>query len=121
MRGVNHRKFLQLWHLVLSATNPGLTADRWQVADVQWSRVRHNYTGHAYSFSLEIHTLERQRAGRLAWRLLVVVETWWGSDREPLRAATWARAEAGDAHAIIDWVEEQRARHSAKGESSDRP
>lgn len=117
MKGVNDRKFLNQWRLVLAATNPGLNEDRWHVGDVQWSRARHNYTGSSHAFSIEVHTLEREGAGRPDWRLMVVTETWWNSDKEPLRATTWARVDRGDARAVIDWIEGQGARCLTQGKS----
>jgi len=117
MKGVNDRKFLNQWRLVLDSTNPGLDKDRWRVGDVQWSRARHNYTGPSHAFSIEVHTLERQQAGQLDWRLLVVTETWWDSKKEPLRTTRWARVDEGSARTAINWIEEQSVRSSAASKS----
>ncbi|MGB8276223.1 MAG: hypothetical protein WCF16_13240 [Alphaproteobacteria bacterium] len=107
MRGLNNRTFFNLWNLVLAATNPGLSRDRWTVGTVTWKRQRHSFRGPDFSFVMDVYTLDRNERGKRVWQLLMVVENWWDADREPVRSAVWARALSGSQQAIVNWFRQQ--------------
>lgn len=76
----------------------------WEVSGVEWRRERHAFTGGAYSFAVEVHTLSSLSRDKAAWSLMVVVEHWWASGRKALKTTTWVRRLSGSSAAIVAWV-----------------
>jgi hypothetical protein len=98
LANLNSGTFLNRWQIVHRTTIPSPDCGRWQVSGVDW-RQRHSFTGGGYSFAVEAHTLAFGRAEKPTWSLIVVVEHWWGSDKEVLRTTTWTRRwRAGQLH-----------------------
>jgi hypothetical protein len=111
MRGVNDRKFLNLWQMIHRATCPGLDHARWQVDEVEWCKERHSFTGSAYSFTHEVHLLRRDARGAASWRLAVVSEYWWDEHHDIVKSTTWARMLDGEAKSAIAWIAAQEKHH----------
>ena len=108
MKGVNDKSFLNLWQLVLDATNLALDVHAWRVGNVQWRRDRHSYRSSTHSFTLEVHTIEQHERERIVWRLFVVKEHWWGSDgKNAVKSNIWARVLVGRREAVLKWFREQ--------------
>lgn len=102
MRGLNDRKFLNLFQIVHRASCPDPTNSHWRVGEVDWRKDRHTFSGAGYAFSTEVHQL-RRAAGGSDWALMVVTEYWWDTRREVLRSTTWAKALEGSAPVIAAW------------------
>lgn len=108
MRGLNSRAFVSQWQALYAASNPGLLKDRWEVGGVAWTRERHAFWGGAYSFQFEIHRMEHWSGSNSSWVLLVVVERWWGPDRDKsIREAYWCRSVAGKTDRVLAWMRKQ--------------
>jgi hypothetical protein len=103
VKGARDSHVLRHWEALLVRTDPGPAADSWTVDGVAWSRQRHTYWGLAHSFRIEAHTLVRSDAR--PWRLLVVKETHWGSDRsQAARAMCWCQLESGRSEDLTTWM-----------------
>ena len=108
MRNVHDRNFMTVWHRLLNATNPGLTADSWSVDGVDWLRTRHSYWGHRYSFQVESHILTAAGDKREAWSLWVVIERWWGEKKkDAVKSVEWSRVMHGEPGQVLVWFREQ--------------
>jgi len=111
MANLNSRSFFWQWQNLYAASNPGYLKNHWQVDDVDWTKEGHSYWGEQYSVQFEIHRLEYRPAKAAEWTLLVVVERWWGPDREKtIRDTSWCRAVNGRADRIQAWVKKQTVR-----------
>jgi hypothetical protein len=108
MNRIGDRKFLQGWQMVKAATQPGPQATAWRVGDVEWRRSRHSITTPDHAAALEIHRLDRHRAGG-SWSVMIVVESWWDDRQRLVRSQVWASHLSGDRNAITGWIEEQAA------------
>ncbi len=108
MNRIGDRKFLQGWQMVKGATQPGPQATAWRVGDVEWRRSRHSITTPDHAAALDIHRLDRRRAGG-SWSVMIVVESWWDERQRLLRSQVWASHLSGDRNAITRWVDEQAA------------
>ncbi len=115
MANLNSRGFLDRWQIVQRATIPTADCEHWQVGEVDWHRHRHAFAGGGYSFAVEIHRLACSRPGKSSWSLMVVVEHWWGADKEALKMSSWARLLAGSSAAIFTWVRDHEAVRRAMG------
>ncbi|HUN46867.1 MAG TPA: hypothetical protein VMU85_10110 [Stellaceae bacterium] len=114
MRGLNDRKFLNLFQIVHRASFPDPSRGHRTIDDVEWRKDRHTFTGGGYSFSTEVHQLRRPGKDRAGWELMIVAEYWWDGRHEPLRSTTWAKALQGSASAIAAWFRDQdRSRPAA--------
>ena|SRR5579863_5778228 len=100
----NSGNFLNCWQIVHRATMPSADSEHWHVSGVDWHRQRHVYSGAGYSFTIEVHRLAFARAEKPPWSLMVVVEHWWQTDKEPLRTTTWARRLCGSSANIVSWM-----------------
>jgi hypothetical protein len=110
VKGMRDSRLLQRWRAIYDATNPGRTKDQWLVDGVEWTRARHSCFSGELSFQLEIHTLIRRGVGRASWCLLVVIEHWWGPDRNSeLRFGEWSRLVYGRADDALAWIKRQSA------------
>lgn len=110
MRGLNSASFFRFWQAIYAASNPGLTADHWRVDGVEWVKERHYYWGDQYSFQVEAHRLEYKESAKPGWLLLVVIERWWGPDKNrDLRQVQWCKVLSGSADRILAWVRRQNA------------
>ncbi len=118
MANLNSRGFLDRWQIVHLATLPSADCGHWQVDGVDWRRQRHAFAGGGYSFAVEIHHLTCVRAGRSSWSLMVVVEHWWGADKEVLKMSSWTRRLSGSSAAIFAWVKDHEAVRRAMGRPS---
>ena len=108
MKGLRDSRFLPRWHRVYAATNPGLTRDSWEVDGVAWRRQRHSHWSAEYSFQLEVHILDRQGGPRSGWTLLVIVEHWWGPDRDQAsRTVEWCRLLKGRTEEVQAWLKQR--------------
>jgi hypothetical protein len=122
MRGLNSRSFLSQWRTLCAHSNPSHLKDRWQVDGVEWTRERHSHWGEHYSLQLEVHRLDHRWGNRLDWRILVVVERWWGSDREKcIRETCWCRPIAGSAKQVLAWMKAQDPERASRTSVSDTP
>ena len=75
---------------------------------MEWIKERHYYWSDGYSFQLESHRLEQRGTAQAAWSLLVVIERWWGPDREKaFRQVQWCKLLAGSADRVLAWVKRQ--------------
>jgi hypothetical protein len=104
MANLNSRGFLDCWQIIRSATAPAPDSARWQAGGVEWRRQRHAFAGDGCSFAIEIHRLTSVRPGAASWSLMVVIEHWWGEDKEALRSASWARCLSGSSATIFAWA-----------------
>ncbi len=110
MRGLHSRSFFWRWQAVYAASNPGHLKDRWEVDGVAWTKERHAYWGHSYSVQLEVHRLERKSGAKVDWRMLVVIERWWGPDREKsIRVTSWCKLISGRPERVLAWLRKQDA------------
>ena len=108
MKGLNSSWFFARWQAIYAASNPGHLRDRWSADGVEWIKERHYYWGDAYSFQVESHRLEHRAAGKAAWSLLVVIERWWGPDKEKaFRQVQWCKLLSGSADRVLAWVKRQ--------------
>lgn len=108
MRGLNNRSFFWQWQTVYASSNPGHQKDRWKIDGVDWTKERHAYWGDQYSVSLEVHRLEYRRNDNVEWQLLVVIERWWGPDRQKgIRDTTWCKLISGRADRVRAWLRKQ--------------
>lgn len=111
MRNLNSRSFFWAWQTLYGASNPGHLKDHWQVDGVDWTKERHAYWGEHYSVQHEVHRLQYRHGSKVEWELLVVVERWWGPDREKaIRDTCWCRAINGRPDRILAWFRKQEAR-----------
>ncbi len=115
MANLNAASFLNRWHIVQRATMPTPESVCWEVAGVEWRRERHAFTGGAYSFAVEVHTLASLTRDKAAWSLMVVVEHWWASGRKALKTTTWVRRLSGSSATIFAWVRDHEAARRATG------
>jgi hypothetical protein len=105
---VHSRSFLFQWQLLYAASNPGQRKDKWHVDGVDWTRERLSFWGTDYSVTLEVHQLKHQRGGKIDWQLMVVIESWWGPDRQKaIRSSTWNKIMSGKADQILAWLKRQ--------------
>jgi hypothetical protein len=109
LANLNSGSFLNRWQIVHRATIPSPDCERWHVSGVDWHRQRHSFAGGGYSFAVEVHTLAFGRVEKPTWSLMVVVEHWWGSEKEAMRTTTWTRCLAGTSAAIFNWVKDHEA------------
>jgi transposase InsO family protein len=82
MRSLHDKSFFRAWDVLYSASNPSRDKDRWIVDGVLWLKERHAYWGTDYSVQLEVHQLQTQHHHKGNWKILVVVERWWGDDKQ---------------------------------------
>jgi len=110
MRGLHSHSFFWEWQAVYASSNPGHRKDRWEIDGVDWTKERHAYWSDQYSVQLEVHRMEYKPADRLEWQLLVVIERWWGPDREKnLRVTSWCKLLSGRADRVLAWLRKQGA------------
>ena len=117
MRNLNSRSFFWAWQTLYGASNPGHLKEHWRVDGVEWRKERHAYWGLHYSVQHEVHRLEHRNGDKNDWELLIVVERWWGADREKsIRDTSWCRVLRGRPDRIVAWIKKQGARQlSAEG------
>ncbi len=108
MRNLHSKSFFTTWRALLNESNPGLKRDRWTCGDLDWERESHAFSGPAYAFRCEAHTLTLRRGTRVAWSLLVVVEHWWrpGGPGD-VRESEWCRPLVGTGKQIVAWFRER--------------
>ena len=108
MRGLSSSAFFARWQAIYAASNPGHLKDRWSVDGVVWVKERHYFWGERYSFQVEVHRLEHRGAERSQWALLVVIERWWGADKEKgLRQTQWCKLLSGSSERVLAWARRQ--------------
>jgi hypothetical protein len=113
MRGLNSHSFFWQWEAVYAASNPGHLQDRWTVDGVDWIKERHAYWGDQYSVQLEVHRLVYRRNNKLEWQLLVVIERWWGPDRQAgIRNTSWCKLICGKADGVLAWLRKQQTQRT---------
>jgi hypothetical protein len=114
MRGLNSRSFLWQWDAVYASSNPGHLKDRWTVDGVDWTKERHAYWGGQYSVQLEVHRLEYRRGNKVEWQLLVIIERWWGPDRQVgIRNTSWCKLISGKVDSVQAWLRKQPIQRTA--------
>jgi hypothetical protein len=117
MKSLADAAFFRAFDGLASAGNAGLKRATWSFAGADWQRARHSFSCADYSFAVEVFAVTR--AGRPAWRLIVVKEHWWaGPEREAVKRVQWARPAEGEAAAILAWLrdwERSRERHDGRG------
>jgi len=102
----NDAYFANSFMRISMTTCPGPQINNWQVAGVTWHRDRHSYYGQDYSFQCDIHTLSF--AGRRAWGLLYVNETWWDEKgKNVVRSTHWGRLLRGSKTDVFAWFKAQ--------------
>jgi hypothetical protein len=103
---LNRNSLLNRWQIVHRARIPSPDCARRQVSGVDWYR---NVTRSLWrSFLRHRGASARLRSKRHSpWSLMVVVEHWWGSDKDVLKTATWARRPSGSTP--VDLRLDQRA------------
>jgi hypothetical protein len=108
MRGLNSASFQRNWNSIYDGSNPGHKTDRWRVDGVEWIKERHYYWGERYSFQVETHRLTHDDSAKPGWTLLVVIERWWGPDKNrDLRQVQWAKILSGSSDKVLAWVRRQ--------------
>ena len=108
MSSLHSHSFFWQWQTLYASSNPGHLKDRWKIDGVDWSRERHIYWSDQYSMHLEVHRLERKSGDKLEWQLLVVIERWWGSDRQKsIRDSSWCKLIQGRADRVLAWLQKQ--------------
>jgi hypothetical protein len=102
MKSFVSASFFLLFEQVIRLSNPDLTLDRWQDQGAEWERVRHNFTGSAYSYALEVFTATH--AGKDSWKLIIAKEQWWaGHERDVIKMQQWARPLQGKRATVLAW------------------
>ena len=108
MRGLHSPSFFWQWQAVYASSNPGHRKDSWEIDGVLWTKERHAYWGDQYSVQLEVHRMERKSASEVDWEILVVIERWWGPDREKyIRYSSWCKLIRGRAERVLAWLRKQ--------------
>ena len=108
MRGLHTRNFFWQWSAIYAASNPGHLKDHWEIDGVTWTKERHAYWGNEYSVQVEVHRLERKTGMKVDWRIMVVIERWWGPDREKdIRSTSWCKLIIGRADRVLSWLRKQ--------------
>ena len=52
--------------------------------------------------------MERKSASEVDWEILVVIERWWGPDREKhIRYSSWCKLIRGRAERVLAWLRKQ--------------
>ncbi|HUO00763.1 MAG TPA: hypothetical protein VMU69_31595 [Bradyrhizobium sp.] len=111
MRGLHTRTFFWQWHAVYAASNLGRGKDHWQIDGVSWSKQRHTYWGEYYSMHHEVHRLERKSGNKTDWSIMVVLERWWGPERDKsVRDMSWCKLISGRPDRVLAWLRKQDAR-----------
>jgi hypothetical protein len=106
MRGLHTRNFFWQWHAAYAASNPGHGKNHWQ--GVSWTKERHAYWGARYSMQHEVHCLERRNGGKIDWQIMVVIERWWGPDKDKgIRDISWCKLVSGRADRVLSWLRKQ--------------
>jgi len=102
VKSFSESRFFNLLARLQAASNPHATIDRWSFDGVDWRRERQSHWAQDYAYQLEQQILTH--AGRPAWSLLVIAETWWGPDRKTaLRQTQWGRVVSGSKPAALAW------------------
>jgi hypothetical protein len=111
MRGLHTRSFFWQWHAAYAASNPGHGKDHWQVDGVSWTKERHAYWGEHYSMQHEVHRLDHRSGGKVDWQIMVVIERWWGPERDKgIRDISWCKLISGRADRVLSWLSKQEGR-----------
>jgi hypothetical protein len=94
--------------MLYAASNPGHRKDAWLIDGVQWVKERNTHWSEHYSVSMEIHRLAYQNGTKTDWQLMVVIEQWWGPDRDKaIRYTSWLKVIAGKSDQILKWMKKQ--------------
>lgn len=109
MKSLNDNQFFNLLARLQMKTNPSAATDQWKVDGVIWERERHSHWGRDYAFQVECQLLTSEQPHR--WRLLVVTEKWWDSNRSAqARLSQWSKLSSGDRKKVLDWFKGQAKR-----------
>jgi hypothetical protein len=112
MTRIGDRRFLHAWQTLRAASQPGLEATSWRMAEVTWRRNRLSHSCADFSVVQDAYHLDYP-GPPARWGLLVVMETWWDSRRRVIRSQVWAAHMTGPKPAIQDWVRKQAERVDA--------
>jgi hypothetical protein len=62
----------------------------------------------------EVHRLERKSGSKIDWQIMVVIERWWGPDRDKgIRDTSWCKLITGRADRVLAWLRKQETRQSS--------
>lgn len=111
---IGDRLFLQAWHTLRAATQPGPEATSWQAGGVRWHRTRLSHACAEFSTMHDAYSLVHAGPGA-RWHLLVVMETWWDSGHRIVRSQVWATHMSGSKAALQDWIRSEAARLERNG------
>ncbi len=58
----------------------------------------------------EVHRLEHRNGGKIDWQIMVVIERWWGPDRNKgIRDISWCKLISGRADRVLTWLRKQES------------
>jgi hypothetical protein len=91
----------------------------WNAYGVTCTRDRHRFSGHTYSFTIDVVDLRLVTAGRTAWHVIIVNE-WWraGAADVNIRNTKWLKVLTGKASDVTTWMRRSR---SMKGDRAAQP
>jgi hypothetical protein len=107
MRRVNDRNYFNCWQILYRATCPSPNQTHWRVADVDWRKERHSFSGVDYSVIFEVHYLRYVVRDSASWTLMVALEHWWDGNGESVKDTSWARVIKGNPRMIVSWLQQQ--------------
>lgn len=106
MKALTDASFFRAFDRLVAVGNPGLKLNQWTLADTQWQRERHSFSGQGHSFAVEVFTI--RKATRAAWTLLLVKEHWWtAAHGDVLKNVQWARPISGRGAEMLAWFRER--------------
>jgi polyphosphate kinase 2 (PPK2 family) len=100
---------------------PALSDPRqsWTAYGVECTRDRHRYSGPAYEFNIQIVDLRKTKAGRIAWRVLIVTESWNAAGTKgEIHNTKWLKVLNGKAFDVKAWMTSCRSLKVDKGVAS---
>jgi hypothetical protein len=104
---------------VIDAPKLGDARHSWDAYGVTCARDRHRFSGHGYSFTLDVVDLRLIAAGRTSWHVAIVNEWWRAGDADVnIRNTKWLKVLRGKAADVTAWMRHGR---SMKGDRASEP
>lgn len=108
MKRVGNAQTIADIEFVIDAPALGDSRQAWTAHGVACTRERHRFSGGTYEFNIEVVELRLTKAGRIAWRALIVTE-WWQADGGEIRNSKWLKVLEGKASDVTAWMRRCRA------------
>ncbi len=110
MKRLGDPSFFFIFDRILSAIDPMLKADQWQVDGALITKERHSFFGQTHNFISDAFNITFP--GRKGWTLLVVKEHWWKGDQN--RDQRWVMLTSGHRTDVMLWLKKQGQSLNAK-------